>query len=114
MRARMEDEVNESDQHPVMRLPVLPHSGKVDQLRAEAAAPAPPNLPAAPAAGALPQAIQEKLLEGKIIAAIKTVYDPEIPVDVYELGLIYKIDIDAERHVHVTMTLTAPGCPVAG
>ncbi len=49
-----------------------------------------------------------------IIAAIKTVYDPEIPVDVYELGLIYKIDIEDDRLVKVNMSLTAPGCPVAG
>ncbi|VAW18435.1 PaaD-like protein (DUF59) involved in Fe-S cluster assembly [hydrothermal vent metagenome] len=49
-----------------------------------------------------------------IIAAIKTIYDPEIPVDIYELGLIYKIDIGDDRHIDVDMTLTAPGCPVAG
>lgn len=50
-----------------------------------------------------------------IIAAFKTVYDPEIPVDIYELGLIYKVDIDeATRKVDIDMTLTAPGCPVAG
>ncbi|MEZ0265757.1 MAG: SUF system Fe-S cluster assembly protein [Phycisphaerae bacterium] len=54
------------------------------------------------------------MLEGKVIAALKTVYDPEIPVDIYELGLIYNIEIDDEKHVHVQMTLTAPGCPVAG
>ena len=49
-----------------------------------------------------------------LIGALKTVYDPEIPVDIYELGLIYKVDINDERHVDVEMTLTAPGCPVAG
>jgi FeS assembly SUF system protein len=49
-----------------------------------------------------------------IIAAVKTVYDPEIPVDIYELGLIYRIDINDDREVDVEMTLTAPGCPVAG
>jgi FeS assembly SUF system protein len=49
-----------------------------------------------------------------IVAALKTVYDPEIPVDIYELGLIYKVDIDDDRNVDVEMTLTAPGCPVAG
>ena len=49
-----------------------------------------------------------------MIAALKTVYDPEIPVDIYELGLIYKIDIEDDRLVKVDMTLTAPGCPVAG
>ncbi|MGC8536391.1 MAG: SUF system Fe-S cluster assembly protein [Rhizomicrobium sp.] len=50
----------------------------------------------------------------KLIAAMKTVYDPEIPVDIYELGLIYKVDVSDERDVEVDMTLTAPGCPVAG
>ncbi|MEK9794921.1 MAG: SUF system Fe-S cluster assembly protein, partial [Hyphomicrobiales bacterium] len=50
----------------------------------------------------------------KIVTALKTVYDPEIPVDIYELGLIYKVDIDENFHVDVEMTLTAPGCPVAG
>lgn len=49
-----------------------------------------------------------------MVAALKTVYDPEIPVDIYELGLIYKIDVDDDRNVKVDMTLTAPGCPVAG
>jgi len=49
-----------------------------------------------------------------MIAALKTVYDPEIPVDIFELGLIYKIDVDDDRNVTIDMTLTAPGCPVAG
>jgi FeS assembly SUF system protein len=49
-----------------------------------------------------------------IVAALKTVYDPEIPSDIYELGLIYKIDISDNRDVAIEMTLTAPGCPVAG
>ena len=49
-----------------------------------------------------------------IIAALKTVYDPEIPTDIYELGLIYKVDIEDDRMVKVLMTVTAPGCPVAG
>ena len=55
----------------------------------------------------------EQLSTG-IVAALKSVYDPEIPADIYELGLIYKVDIDDSRHVDVEMTLTAPGCPVAG
>jgi FeS assembly SUF system protein len=55
-----------------------------------------------------------KLLHGKIIEAISRVYDPEIPVNVYELGLIYGIDIADDNSVTVRMTLTAPGCPVAG
>jgi FeS assembly SUF system protein len=50
----------------------------------------------------------------ELIAAIKTVYDPEIPVDIFELGLIYKVDVADNKDVTVDMTLTAPGCPVAG
>ncbi len=50
----------------------------------------------------------------ELIAALKTVYDPEIPVDIYELGLIYKLDVADNLDVAVEMTLTAPGCPVAG
>lgn len=53
-------------------------------------------------------------LEAEIIKALRTVYDPEIPVNVYDLGLIYKISVDAEMVAHIEMTLTAPGCPVAG
>ena len=49
-----------------------------------------------------------------IVTALKSVFDPEIPVNIYELGLIYKIEIDPENNVAVKMTLTAPGCPVAG
>lgn len=49
-----------------------------------------------------------------LVAAFKTVFDPEIPVDVYELGLIYKVDLNDDGHVDIDMTLTAPGCPVAG
>lgn len=49
-----------------------------------------------------------------VIKALKTVYDPEIPVDIFELGLIYKVDLSDERILSVDMTLTAPGCPVAG
>ncbi|MGB6035763.1 MAG: SUF system Fe-S cluster assembly protein [Cryomorphaceae bacterium] len=52
-------------------------------------------------------------LETTIIEVIKTIYDPEIPVDIYELGLIYDIAIDPERNVKVSMTLTSPSCPVA-
>lgn len=53
-------------------------------------------------------------LTDDIVLALKTVYDPEIPADIYELGLIYKIDIEDDRTVKIDMTLTAPGCPVAG
>ncbi|AJY47102.1 SUF system Fe-S cluster assembly protein [Martelella endophytica] len=53
-------------------------------------------------------------LSDDIVGALKTVYDPEIPADIFELGLIYKIDVDDDRMVKIEMTLTAPGCPVAG
>lgn len=53
-------------------------------------------------------------LTDDIVSALKTVYDPEIPADIYELGLIYKVDIEDDRTVKIDMTLTAPGCPVAG
>jgi FeS assembly SUF system protein len=69
---------------------------------------------AAPVPGSsIPQEELEQLT-ADIVAALKTVYDPEIPADVYELGLIYKIDVDDARNVAVEMTLTSPGCPVAG
>ncbi|MEX6507943.1 SUF system Fe-S cluster assembly protein [Jiella sp. M17.18] len=66
----------------------------------------------APASAIPPEELTR--LTDDIIGALKTVYDPEIPADIYELGLIYKIDIDDERNVDLEMTLTAPGCPVAG
>ena len=56
----------------------------------------------------------KKELENKIIEAIKTCYDPEIPVNIYEMGLIYDIQIDDNHLVQIKMTLTSPGCPVAG
>lgn len=68
--------------------------------------------PAESAESATPQSVEE--LKEAIVAAIKTCYDPEIPVDIYELGLIYKIDVDLEGTCHVDMTLTSPACPVAG
>ena len=62
---------------------------------------------------AIPKPELDRMTED-MIGALKTVYDPEIPVDIFELGLIYKIDIDDDRAVTIDMTLTAPGCPVAG
>jgi FeS assembly SUF system protein len=53
-------------------------------------------------------------LTDELVEKLKTVFDPEIPVDIYELGLIYKVDVSDERDVAIDMTLTAPGCPVAG
>ncbi|MFD1694439.1 SUF system Fe-S cluster assembly protein [Roseibium aestuarii] len=80
----------------------IDHNAAGEELRAEVAAPT-----------AIPQAELERLT-ADIITALKTVYDPEIPCDIYELGLIYKVDIEDDRSVAIDMTLTAPGCPVAG
>jgi FeS assembly SUF system protein len=66
-----------------------------------------------PAASAIPQAELDALTD-KLVEQLKTVFDPEIPVDIYELGLIYKVDVSDEKAVAIDMTLTAPGCPVAG
>ena len=64
-------------------------------------------------ASALSQAELDALTD-QLVEKLKTVFDPEIPVDIYELGLIYKVDVSDEKHVVIDMTLTAPGCPVAG
>jgi FeS assembly SUF system protein len=61
----------------------------------------------------LPQAELDRITD-ELVVQFKTVFDPEIPVDIYELGLIYKVDINEQGHVDIEMTLTAPGCPVAG
>ena len=120
-----------SGQHhiPVNRsLPVLSHSGKVEELKQEALAAAanaltPVLTEESPAAAAEPhpdpntspaRSIQHKLLEGKIIEVLRQIYDPEIPVNIYDLGLIYEIDVKDDDSVKVKMTLTAPACPVAG
>ena len=76
------------------------------------AAPAKGDTAPAPKSALPPE--EDERLRADIVAALKTVYDPEIPADIYELGLIYGIDIDGERNVAIAMTLTAPACPVAG
>ena len=80
----------------------------------EASLGAPPPAGATPVPGSALSAEELEQLTADIVAALKTVHDPEIPADIYELGLIYKIDIDDDRNVAIVMTLTAPGCPVAG
>jgi FeS assembly SUF system protein len=72
------------------------------------------DVDATPSSGSALSAEEIEQMTADIVAAIKTVYDPEIPADIYELGLIYTIDMDDDRNVDVVMTLTAPGCPVAG
>ncbi|MCI0650395.1 MAG: SUF system Fe-S cluster assembly protein [Planctomycetes bacterium] len=75
--------------------------------------PAPAPADPAPAPAAEDAAGDDELRE-RVIEAIKSCYDPEIPVNIYELGLIYKIDITPEHDVAIDMTLTSPACPVAG
>jgi FeS assembly SUF system protein len=77
------------------------------------AAPKPETAEPETEASALGKAELDALTE-QLIAKLKTVFDPEIPVDIYELGLIYRVDVSDDREVMVEMTLTAPGCPVAG
>ncbi|MBN9081790.1 MAG: SUF system Fe-S cluster assembly protein [Rhizobiales bacterium 62-17] len=72
-----------------------------------------PNRPDLTLDPGIPPEELERLTED-IVAALKTVFDPEIPVDIYELGLIYKVAVGENRSVEIEMTLTAPGCPVAG
>jgi FeS assembly SUF system protein len=84
-----------------------------DDIKSEETKAAPvPGTAAAPQESALPQEEIARLTDD-IVAALKTVYDPEIPADIYELGLIYKVDIKDDRAVNVDMTLTTPNCPAA-
>lgn len=71
-----------------------------------------PVLPHATGSAIPPDELER--MTGDIVAALKTVFDPEIPADIYELGLIYRVDIDDGKNIDIDMTLTAPGCPVAG
>jgi FeS assembly SUF system protein len=96
-----------------------PHAVK---LPVNSSGPAASTAAAAPSAGSaeaitgttITDALQNKALEASIVEKLRTIFDPEIPVNIYDLGLIYRIDISAEKEVTVDMTLTAPGCPVAG
>jgi FeS assembly SUF system protein len=71
-------------------------------------------LSAAPADEATRRSAAIDALGEQVVEALRTVHDPEIPVNIFELGLIYKVDIDDEQHVRIEMTLTSPACPVAG
>jgi FeS assembly SUF system protein len=86
----------------------------MDIKSADVVAAEPTPVAATPVAGSSIPPEELEQLTADIVAALKTVYDPEIPSDIYELGLIYKIDVDDARNVAIEMTLTAPGCPVAG
>ena len=94
-----------SPDHPAFTPPEAWNTEALTAPRPEVAAEKPTIGPADPA--------QTAALQAKIIEAIKTVFDPEIPVDIYELGLIYEIIVDAEKRVLVKMTLTSPACPSA-
>lgn len=58
--------------------------------------------------------IETEIIKNEIVEALKTVYDPEIPVNIFELGLIYDVEVDTDGTANIRMTLTSPGCPVAG
>lgn len=91
-------------------LNVINPNDKVQQLRQAFAAEPSPRHPAdEPVVAGDDSALREKVID-----AIKTVYDPEIPVNIYDLGLIYGIEVASGNRIKITMTLTAPGCPVAG
>ena len=103
----MSDEpTNNPDPPHHVPLTVLPSSGKVDQLRKEVAETG--------GGSAAPQAPRQREIEIKVLGVLRTIYDPEIPVNIYDLGLIYEVKVDETDAVYVKMTLTAPACPVAG
>lgn len=88
-------------------------SDDVKQSNAETAAPADASAPETVEKPSSIPADEMARLTDEIVAAMKTVYDPEIPADIYELGLIYKVDVDDDRLVTIDMTLTTPNCPSA-
>lgn len=110
--------MSDSSDYPSSRLPlhVLPHSGKMEQLREEMKArpPAHPQQTIVERAVDPTRSPRQKMIVEKVIDVLRTVFDPELPVNIYELGLVYDIAVDDADAVHVKMTLTAPGCPVAG
>lgn len=87
---------------PGTNTPQTPPVGEPGSPRAGSPAPSPID------------AIQAQMLTAQIIEVLRTIYDPEIPVNIYDLGLVYGIDVESEGHVTVRMTLTSPMCPVAG
>jgi len=93
-------------------LPVLPHSGMVDRLREE-------SVLSSPASTVMHESLPDmtptqRALESGVIEVLRSIYDPEIPLNIYDLGLIYRIEVDTENNVKILMTLTSPACPVAG
>jgi FeS assembly SUF system protein len=117
----MSSESSQPPAHEHQPLPVLPHSGKVEQLKEQAASeparvshPTPLDFGHAMHTTVGDLSPAQRALEATIVEVMRTVYDPEIPVNIYELGLIYEIAINPENQVKVKMTLTSPACPVAG
>lgn len=104
--------MSDAGHKPVVSLGVLNTSSKLEELRRMPVStrPAQPSPEAADAPARTPE--QHALVE-RIIAALRTVYDPEIPVNIHDLGLVYAIEPGSAGQVAITMTLTAPGCPVA-
>jgi FeS assembly SUF system protein len=95
--------MSETEESPSPSTPAAPSAPSAPETNPADAAP-PPNAPK----------LSADEIENNVVEALKTVFDPEIPVNIYELGLIYDIDIQPAGAVHLKMTLTAPGCPVAG
>ena len=99
-------------------LDVVSTPAKLEAMRHEHPAPAPAGLAMTSHVNRLESsglaALSRNPLEEHVVHALRAVYDPELPVNIYDLGLIYSIDISADNRVQVKMTLTAPGCPVAG
>jgi FeS assembly SUF system protein len=110
LRRAMQD-----DTKPTLSSPVVESEHGVVATTAEAVGPAGGAVASlAPSVREPAPLLERKQLEGKVIEVIRQIYDPEIPVNIYELGLIYDVDVKEDRSVHVRMTLTAPACPVAG
>ena len=110
----MSDSPEQSSRTERQSLPVLPHSGKVEELKKEPLARTPLDFGHAMHTSPADLSPALRSLEATIVEVLRTVYDPEIPVNIYELGLIYEINIDEQSEVKVKMTLTSPACPVAG
>lgn len=95
-----------------LSLDVIDGAAKLEEIRAMPLVPADP--PPQPVAPVVVPSHDKQVLMDKIVAVIRTIYDPEIPVNIYDMGLIYDITLADDNAAHVKMTLTAPGCPVAG
>jgi FeS assembly SUF system protein len=101
--------------HSLVSLPVLPaaHSNAPSHPAATAEAVQPAERGGVSASDPT-RFVELKLIEGTVIEALREVYDPEIPLNIYELGLIYEVKVEPDHSVQIKMTLTAPACPVAG